>query len=174
MLELELEPADVGLEHADRLLEQLLAGLVAVRDDDPQRIAHGGGDFLAVQLELVGALLERRDDERDVLVEVDPERLGARPQLLAVDRGGERGRLHLLLDGLGGEPVDALRAHVGAGHHEARELVDRVQRLLEQRVARDAEEVRVRGDRAHELGVGVTALELGERLARVARSRGPG
>ena len=32
--------ADVRVEHADRLLEQLLAGLVAVEDDDPQRLRH--------------------------------------------------------------------------------------------------------------------------------------
>jgi hypothetical protein len=40
VLELDLRPADVGVEHADRLLEQLLAGLVAVEDDDPERLRH--------------------------------------------------------------------------------------------------------------------------------------
>ena len=40
-LELELEAADVGVEHAQRLLEQLLAGLVALEDDDPQRRPSG-------------------------------------------------------------------------------------------------------------------------------------
>ena len=48
------------------------------------------GGLGAVELELVGALLERGDHEREVLVEVDAELLGARAQLVAVDRGGER------------------------------------------------------------------------------------
>ncbi len=40
VLELDGRAADVGIEHADRLLEQLLAGLVAVEDDDSQRFRH--------------------------------------------------------------------------------------------------------------------------------------
>ena len=39
-LELDREPDDVGIEHAQRLLEQLLAGLVALEDDDRQRVGH--------------------------------------------------------------------------------------------------------------------------------------
>src|SRR5918994_960267 len=99
-----------------------------------------------VEVQLVGVLLERGDHEREVLVEVHAELLGALPQLVAVHRGGERGRLHLLLHGLRGEPVDARGPHVGAGHDETAQLVDGVQRLLHVRVARHAQEVRVRRD----------------------------
>src|SRR5918994_506093 len=122
----------------------------------------------AVEVELVRVLLERRDDEGDVLVEVDAELLCALAQLLAVDRGRERGRLHLLLDRLRGEPVDAGRPHVGAGHDEAAQLVDGVQRLLHRRVARHAEEVRVGGDAADQLRRVAARLELLERHARMA------
>ena len=59
-------------------------------------------------------------------------------QLVAVDGGGEGRRLHLLLDRLRRQAVDARRPHVGAGHDEARQLVDGVQGLLEPAVARDA------------------------------------
>jgi hypothetical protein len=65
-----------------------------------------------VQLELVGALGERRDHERHVLVEVDAEVLRARAQGVAIDGGGELARLQLLLDGLRREAVDPGRAHV--------------------------------------------------------------
>ena len=112
--------------------------------------------------------LERGDHEGDVLVEVDPELLGAVAHRVAVDRGGEGRGLHLLLDRLGRQPVDPLRAHVGAGHDEARELVDGVQRLLHRRVARDLEVVGVRGDRAHHVLREPEPLELGEGVARMA------
>ena len=64
--------------------------------------------------------------------------------------------------------MDALGAHVGAGHDEARQLVDGVERLLHRRLARDVEEVGVRGDGAHELGREALALELGHARPRVA------
>src|SRR5215218_912890 len=95
----------------------------------------------ALDAELLGALGESGDDERDVLVEVDAELLGARANLVAVDRRREARLLELLLDRLGRHAVDALGPHVRAREHEAAELVDGVQGLLEQRVARDAEEV---------------------------------
>ena len=65
-----------------------------------------------------------------------PELLGARAHRVAVDGGREGRRLHLLLDRLGRHAVDALGPHVRARHHEAGQLVDRVQRLLHRRVAR--------------------------------------
>ena len=34
-------PDDVGLEHAQGLLEQLLPGLIALEHDDLQRFGHG-------------------------------------------------------------------------------------------------------------------------------------
>ena len=42
MLELDLEPEQFRLEHAQRLLQQLLTRLVPVQDDDPDRLGHGG------------------------------------------------------------------------------------------------------------------------------------
>jgi hypothetical protein len=56
-----------------------------------------------------------------------PRSSAAAAQVVAIDGRGERGRLHLLLDRLGRQAVDALRADVGAGHDEARELVDGVE-----------------------------------------------
>src|SRR4051794_22803238 len=91
------------------------------------RLRGGLARRLAVQLELVGALLERGDDEPQVLVEVEAERLGALADLVAVDRRREGRRLELLLDRLGRHAVDALGADVGAGHDEPGQLVDRVQ-----------------------------------------------
>ena len=132
-LELQLEPDHVGVEHAERLLEQLLPGLVALEDDDPQAVRHAAAG--AVELELVRSLLQRGDHEREVLVEVDAERLRALAQLVAVDRGREGRRLHLLLDRLRRQAVDPGGADVGAGHDEARQLVDREQRLLHLAVA---------------------------------------
>ena len=40
VLELDLEPEQVRVEHAQRLLEQLLARFVAVQDDDLDRVGH--------------------------------------------------------------------------------------------------------------------------------------
>src|SRR3954471_11761420 len=65
-----------------------------------------------VEVELLRVLLERGDDERNVLVEVDAQRLGALAQLLAVHGGREGRRLHLLLDRLRRQPVDARGADV--------------------------------------------------------------
>ena len=164
--ELVLGAAHAGIEHPDRLLEQLLSGLVAVEDDDPR--ADQAFAARAVELEVVGVLLQRGDHEREVLVEVDAQLLGARAQLVAVDRGRERRRLHLLLDGLRRQAVDAGRAHIRAGHEEARQLVDGEQRLLHRRVARDAEEIGMRRDGAHQLGRVAARLELLQRDPRVA------
>ena len=37
------ETEERGVEHSQRLLEQLLTGLVALKDDDLDRLGHGGG-----------------------------------------------------------------------------------------------------------------------------------
>ena len=42
MLELELDAADVRVEQPQRLLEQLLAGLVPLEDDNARPLAHRG------------------------------------------------------------------------------------------------------------------------------------
>src|SRR4051812_10017230 len=122
-----------------------------------------------VQLELAGALLERGDHERDVLVEVHAEVRRTRDELVAVHRRGEGRLLHLLLDRLRRQAVDALGPHVRAGHQEPGELVDREERLLHRAVARDAEVVGVRGDRADHLRRLAEALELRHGVPRMPR-----
>ena len=42
MLQLDLDLRHRGIEHAQGLLEQLLAGLVALEDDNPQLVGHSG------------------------------------------------------------------------------------------------------------------------------------
>ena len=174
VVELELDPEQLGVEHPHGLLEQLLAGLVALEDDDLQRVRHGRTEpssrrLGAREAELVGVRLAARR-RRTPRARRSRSRAARRPRA-SPSRStarGERRRLHLLLDRLGREPVDPLRAHVGARHHEARELVDGEQGLLHRRVARDLEVVGVRGDRAdHVLGE-LEPLELGQRVARVA------
>jgi len=103
-----------------------------------------------------------------VLVEVDAQLLSPVAHLVAVDGGGEARLLELLLDRLGRQPVDALGAHRGTGHDEARQLVDGEQRLLHRGLAGHAQEVGVRGDRADDHRVLAAALELGHDRPRVA------
>src|SRR4051812_2114870 len=69
------------------------------------RALSGARCVAPVELELVGALLQRGDDEGDVLVEVHSELLGAGADLVAVDRRGEARLLELLLDRLGRQAV---------------------------------------------------------------------
>ena len=80
----------------------------------------------------------------NVLVELEPEQLGARVDLVAVDAGGERRLLQLLPHRLRLEAVETGRAHEPAGVDETRELVAGEQHLLEPRVARHGEVLGVR------------------------------
>ena len=80
--------------------------------------------------------LERRDHVRDVLVELEPEQLRARVDLVAVDPGGERRLLQLLAHRLRLEAVEPGRADEPARVDEPRQLVAGEQRPLERRVAR--------------------------------------
>jgi hypothetical protein len=114
-------------------------------------------------------LLQRGDNRSHVLVEVHAELLGAGADLVAIDRCGEARLLELLLDRLGRQAADALRADLRARHDEARELVDRVQRLLHERLARHAEVIGVGGHSADELRRVVQPLELGKGHARMTR-----
>ena len=127
--------------------------------------------WLLRQPELVRALFHRGDHERDVLVELDAEVLGALAHLVAVDARGEARLLQLLLDRLGREAVDAGGADERARGDEARQLVDRVERLRELRLARDAEERRVARDRVDQLLRIALLLEQLERVSRMPRSR---
>ena len=47
--EVEIQPEDLRIEHAKRLLEELLAGLVALEDDDAQGVGHGAGRYRGVR-----------------------------------------------------------------------------------------------------------------------------
>ena len=119
--------------------------------------------------ELVGLLGQRLDDQRHVLVGVDPELLDPALHLAPVDCGGEGRLLQLLLDGLRLHALDPGRPHQRAGGDEPRELVDGEQGLGHLRLARDLEELGVAGDRIDDvLGV-VAALQLLDRVAGVAR-----
>ncbi len=109
-----------------------------------------------------------RDHDRQMLVEVDAKLLGADPHVVPVDRGGEARLLHLLLDGLRRHPDQALGPHVGARKHEPAQLVDREQRLLHRRLARDPHEVGMRSDRADQLRRVTARLELADRVTRVS------
>ena len=70
------------------------------------------------------------------------------------------GCLSFFLTDFGRQALEALGPHVGAREQEAAQLVDGVERLLHRRLARDAHEVGVGGDRAHDLGVDAARFEL--------------
>ena len=91
-----------------------------------------------------GDRLERRDHVRDVLVELQLEQLRAFVDVVPRDARRERRLLQLLLDRLRLEPFEAGRPDEAARMNEAGELVAREERLLERRVAREREVVRVR------------------------------
>ena len=82
----------------------------------------------------------------DVLVELEPEQLGARVDLVAMDARGERRLLELLRHRLRLEAVEAGRPHEPARVHEPGELVAREQHLLQGGVARHREVLGVRED----------------------------
>ena len=109
MDELELDTEQLGIEHPHGLLEQLLAGLVALEDDDLQGVRHGRGGYPRLphgpgEPELLGVRLQRRDHERHVLVEVDPEPLGAFAHRLAVDLAANAGVFIFFLTDFGVRP----------------------------------------------------------------------
>ena len=86
-----------------------------------------------------------------MLVELEPEELRARVDLVAVHARGERRLLELLLHRLRLEPLEAGRADEPARVHEPRQLVAREEHLLELRVARHREMLGVREHRLDEL-----------------------
>ena len=81
-----------------------------------------------------------------MVVELDPELLGALVDVLAMDTRRERRLLELLLDGLRLEPFETRRADERARVDEAAQLVAGEERLLERRVARQREMLGVRQD----------------------------
>src|SRR4051794_23824112 len=105
-----------------------------------------GGGVGRAQAELARDGLERGDHVRDVLVQLDSELLGALVDLVAVHPRGERRLLELLLHGLRLEALQPGRPDEPAGVDEAAQLVAREERLLEQRVARHCEMLRVGED----------------------------
>src|SRR4051794_13942635 len=107
--------------------------------------------------------LESLHDRPDVVVEVDAELLRALVDVLAVDPRRERGLLQLLAHRLGLEALETRGADERARVHEARELVAREERLLQRRVARQAEV----------LGMGEHGLDDLVRVALLAQDRRP-
>ena len=97
-----------------------------------------------------------------MLVELEPQELGARVDLVAVDARGEGRLLELLLDGLRLERVDPVGPDEPAGVHEAGELVAGEERPLELRVPRHLEV----------LGVGEDGLDDLVGPALLAQDRG--
>ena len=92
-----------------------------------------------------------------MLVEVDAELVRALVDVLAVHAGGERRLLELLLHGLGLQPLEPARAHERARVDEPGQLVAGEQRLLQRRVARQPEMLRVREDGLDDV-VGIALL----------------
>ena len=117
----------------------------------------GGG----AQAELLRDRLQRGDDVRDVLVQLEPEQLRAGIDLVAVDACREGRLLQLLLHRLRLEPVEPRRPDEPARMHEAGELVAGEERLLQHRVARQLEM----------LGVGEDGLDHLFRIPLLAQDR---
>src|SRR5581483_9103731 len=84
---------------------------------------------LAGKPELAGDRAQGGDDVPDVVVELDPELLGALVDVLAMHAGGERRLLQLLPHRLRREPVEPRRSHERTRVHEAGELVAGEERL---------------------------------------------
>ncbi len=122
----------------------------------------GGGCVLPrAQAELRGDRPQRGDEERDVLVEVDAELFRSAVDLLAVHSGREGRLLQLLAHRLRLERLDAVGTDEAAGVDEAGELVAGKQGLLQRRVARQLQVLRM----------GETGLDDLLRLALLAQDR---
>src|SRR5256885_7642950 len=124
-------------------------------------IVLGRGVLARAEAQLVGAPFHRRDDLRDVLVEVHTQLLRTLAHLVAVHAGGERWLLELLLHGLGREPHYAGRPHHRAGGDESGELVDGEERLRHPRFTWYAKEGGVPGYRVDQL---IRVAELAQLL----------
>src|SRR5262245_8024739 len=109
----------------------------------PAAAASRSGGASAPQAELPGDRLHRRDDVRDVLVELELEQLRALVDLVAVHAGGEGRLLQLLAHRLRLEAFEAVRAHEPTSVDESGQLVAGKARLLERRVALDVQVLRV-------------------------------
>src|SRR6185436_7888566 len=75
------------------------------------------------EAELAGDGTHRGDDVSNVLVELEPEQLGAGVDLVPVDARGKGRLLELLAHRLGLEGLDPIRPDKAAGMDEPRELV---------------------------------------------------
>ena len=107
-----------------------------------------------------------------MLVELEAEQLRAGVDLVTVDAGRERRLLQLLAHRLRLEALEPGRPHEPARVDEARELVAREERLLQRRLARDREVLRVREDR-HDQLLGVALLAQDRRaVLRMLVERG--
>src|SRR5437763_780342 len=103
-----------------------------------------GDSFAGPQAELARDRPQRFGHEGDVLVQVDTEELRALVDVVAVDAGRKRGLLELLAHRPRLERLDPVRADEPARVDESGELVAGEERLLQQRVARQPEMLRMR------------------------------
>ena len=107
-----------------------------------------------------------------MLVELDAEALGAGIDLVPVHTRRERGLLQLLLHRLRLEAVEPGRPDEPASVDEARQLVAREQRPLQQRVAWQREVLRVRQHRLdHLLWIPLLAEDRGAVLRMLVERR---
>ncbi len=124
------------------------------------------------QAELGSDRPERLRDEDDVIVEADAEAFGTVHDVVPVDSGRERRLLQFLAHRAGLERLDPVRADEPAGVDEAGELVAREQGLLQHRVARQVEMLRVGEDRLdHDLGISLLTQDLGAVLRMLVERR---
>ena len=179
MLELELEPEHVGVEHADGLLEQLLAGLVALEDDDLQGVRHGPDRLLSVAAG--SSAVERRARRRAPRARRSRTRRARRSRRRAPRRPSRRssrstaaanaGVFIFFLTDFGVMPVDALRAARRRRPCRSRDSSSTAYSVFSIGESRETpEEVGVRGDRAHDAPGEAAALELRQRACAGGRS----
>jgi hypothetical protein len=159
------------LEIAERLqarIDHVAAGGVTTQIvENPSSVCLAGA-----QAEVARDRPHCGDDVPDVLVEFNPELLGAAVDLVPVHTGGERGLLELLPDRFRLQRLDPVRPDEAARVNETRELVAGEQRLLELRVAGHLEVLRVGEDGLDQLLRIALLTQDGSAVLRVFVERG--
>ena len=169
VLELDLDPGHARVEHPQRLLEQLLAGLVALEDDDAQPPSAQSGATAAASPSSSARSSIARDHEGA------RARRSRRPAPRRPARTSSRltpaaklGCFSFFLTDLGVMPSMPVGRTSAQAAMKPRQLVDRVERLGHAGLARDAQEGGVAGHRVDQLLRIAALLEQLQRLARVA------
>src|SRR4029077_7379264 len=108
-----------------------------------------------------------------MVVELAAELLRSLVDVLAVDAGREGRLLELLLDRLRLQAVEPGRAYERAGVHKAAQLIAGEERLLQRRVPRQPEVLRVREHGLDDLlGIPLLAQDRGPVLRMLVEGRG--